>query len=145
MLDKNRVKNLALTVIAIPVNPIYNDKYEEAMARVSHRFDLVLDCIPVAHDLAPYLRTVAMDGTLCSVGHLGTVSVDTLDLLVGRRSLSSAGSGGHRYTQDLLDFCGRNDIVAEVEVLPSAQVMGALDRLARNEVRYRFVLDLSDL
>lgn len=118
---------------------------EAAMAGVAHRFDFVLDCVPVAHDLSPYLRTVAMDGTLCTVGHLGTVEVDTLDLLVGRKSLASAGSGGHRYTQDLLDFCGEHGIVADVEVVPSAQVMTALERLRRNDVRYRFVLDLSDL
>ncbi|MEJ7647778.1 MAG: NAD(P)-dependent alcohol dehydrogenase [Nakamurella sp.] len=118
---------------------------DAAMGAVAHRFDLVLDCVPVAHDLSPYLRTVAMDGTLCSVGYLGAVEVDTLDLLVGRKSLASAGSGGHRYTQDLLDFCGEHGIVADVEVLPSAQVMTALERLAHNDVRYRFVLDLSDL
>ena len=50
-----------------------------------------------------------------------------------------------RFTQDLLEFCGEHGIVADVEVLPSAQVMTALDRLARNDVRYRLVLDLSDL
>ncbi|WP_353649636.1 NAD(P)-dependent alcohol dehydrogenase [Nakamurella sp. A5-74] len=118
---------------------------EVAMAAAAHRFDFVLDCVPVAHDLSPYLRTVAMDGTLCVVGYLGAIEVDTLDLLVGRKSLASAGSGGHRYTQDLLDFCGEHGIVADVEVVPSAQVMTALERLRRNDVRYRFVLDLGDL
>jgi uncharacterized zinc-type alcohol dehydrogenase-like protein len=45
----------------------------------------------------------------------------------------------------MLDFCGVHGITADVEVLSSAQVQVALDRLERNDVRYRFVLDLSDL
>lgn len=59
-------------------------------------------------------------------------------MLVGRKSLSSAGSGGHAPTQELLDFCGEHGIVADVEVLPSAQVGTVLERLARNDVRDHF-------
>ena len=117
----------------------------EAMAASAMSLDLVIDTVAVAHDLAPYLATVALDGTLCSVGHLGPVTVETLALLIGRKSLSSAGSGGHDRTQELLDFCGEHGITADVEVLPSRQVTTALDRLARNDVRHRFVLDLADL
>lgn len=118
---------------------------EAAMPAVANGLDLVLDTVSAAHDVAPYLRCVALDGTLCSVGDLGPVTVQTLDLLVGRKSLSSAGSGGHAHTQELLDFCGEHGIVADVEVLPSAQVGTALQRLTHNDVRYRFSLDMSDL
>ena len=118
---------------------------EQAMREQRNRFALVLDLIPTAHDLVPYLTCVGLDGTLCSLGHLGPVTVETLALLIGRKSLSSAGSGGRAHTQEMLDFCGEHGITADVEVLPSAQVQTALDRLARGDVRYRFALDLSDL
>jgi len=117
----------------------------DAMASAGASLDLVIDTVAVDHDLSPYLATVALDGTLCSLGHIGTVTVETMALLVGRKSLSSAGSGGRPRTQELLDFCGEHGITADVEVLPSREVMTALDRLARNDVRYRFVLDLSDI
>ena len=71
--------------------------------------------------------------------------METLSLLIGRKSLSSAGSGGRVHTQEMLEFCGEHGLVADVEVLPSAQVQVALDRLDRNDVRYRFSLDMSDL
>lgn len=116
-----------------------------AVAAARSSLDLVLDTVAVEHDLAPYLRCLDLDGTLCALGYLGPVTVETLDLLVGRKSLSSAGSGGHAHTQELLDFCGEHGITADVEVLPSAQVRTALARLADNDVRYRFCLDLSDL
>ncbi|NIZ89752.1 NAD(P)-dependent alcohol dehydrogenase [Kineococcus rubinsiae] len=117
----------------------------DAMAAAAGSCDLVLDCVSAPHDLAPLLRVLALDGTLCSLGHLGPVTVETLDLLVGRKSLASAGSGGTRHTQELLDFCGLHGSTADVEALPSAQVGTALERLGRGDVRYRFVLDLSDL
>ncbi|OZC49738.1 MULTISPECIES: NAD(P)-dependent alcohol dehydrogenase [Nocardiaceae] len=118
---------------------------DAAMNALAGGLDLIIDCVPVEHDLAPYLRCLALDGTLCTVGYLGSTTVDFLDLLIGRKSLASAGSGGRRYTQDLLDFCGEHGIVADVETMPSAQVNNAFDRLAANDVRYRFVLDMSDL
>jgi len=118
---------------------------EQAMHGQRNRFALILDLIPTAHDLTPYLNCVGLDGTLCSLGHLGPVTVETTALLIGRKSLSSAGSGGRAHTQEMLDFCGAHGITADVEVLPSAQVHTALERLARGDVRYRFALDLSDL
>ncbi|MFI6697574.1 NAD(P)-dependent alcohol dehydrogenase [Streptomyces sp. NPDC050509] len=117
----------------------------ESMAAARDRFDVVIDTISAPHDVGPYLRLVAMDGTLSHLGHLGPVTVETIDLLVGRKKLSSAGSGGTPATAALLDFCARHGITADIELLPSARVNEALDRLRDNDVRYRFVLDMSDL
>ncbi|MFB4284088.1 MULTISPECIES: NAD(P)-dependent alcohol dehydrogenase [unclassified Nonomuraea] len=117
----------------------------ERMAAARDGFDVVIDTIATPHDLGPYLRLVAMDGTLSSLGYLGPVSVETMDLLLGRKKLSSAGSGGRPATAAMLEFCAAKGITADIELLPSAQVNEALDRLRRNDVRYRFVLDLSDL
>ncbi|WSQ10343.1 NAD(P)-dependent alcohol dehydrogenase [Streptomyces sp. NBC_01231] len=117
----------------------------EQMADARERFDVVIDTISAPHDLAPYLRLVAMDGTLSHLGHLGPVTVETTDLLVGRKKLSSAGSGGRPATAAMLEFCAEHGVTADIELLPSAQVNEALDRLRRNDVRYRFVLDMSDL
>ena len=115
------------------------------MSAAADSFDVVIDTISVPHDPGPYLRLVALDGTLSQVGYLGPVTVQTTDLLIGRKKLGSAGSGGRPATTALLDFCARHDLTADIEVLPSARVNEALDRLERNDVRYRFVLDLSDL
>ncbi|MEV6823773.1 NAD(P)-dependent alcohol dehydrogenase [Amycolatopsis sp. NPDC051102] len=118
---------------------------ERRMVAARDRFDVVIDTIAVPHDVAPYLATVALDGTLSHVGHLGSITVEAADLLVGRKKLGSAGSGGRPATAAMLEFCARHDVTADVEVLPSARVNDALDRLQRNDVRYRFVLDLADL
>ncbi|WP_329253453.1 NAD(P)-dependent alcohol dehydrogenase [Actinoallomurus sp. NBC_01490] len=113
--------------------------------RARGRFDLILDTIPVAHDLSPLLRMAALDGTLALLGYPLEQAVRILDLVQGRKRLTSSGTGGRRRTAELLDFCADHAIAADVEVLPSARVQEALDRLGGGDVRYRFVLDLSDL
>lgn len=117
----------------------------DSTAAAGDRFDVLIDTIPVPHDLGPYLRLVAVDGTLSQVGYLGSITVETMDLLLGRKKLSSGGSGGLPATAAMLEFCATHGITADVETLPSARVTEALDRLGRGDVRYRFVLDLSDL
>ena len=117
----------------------------EELTAARDSFDVVIDTISAPHDLAPLLKMVAMDGTLSLLGYLGPISLGVLDLLMGRKRLSSAGSGGRPATAEMLQFCADHSIVADVEVLPSAQVGTAFDRLRRNDVRYRFVLDMADL
>jgi uncharacterized zinc-type alcohol dehydrogenase-like protein len=109
------------------------------------RFDLVLDTVPVAHDVSPLLHMTALDGTLSLLGYPLPTTVNVFDLVQGRKKLSSSGTGGRRHTAELLDLCAEHQIAAEVEVLPSSRVQDAFARLARGDVRYRFVLDLSDL
>ena len=117
---------------------------ERQMAAQAGRFDLVLDTVGAPHALEPYLRSLAVDGTLCLVGVPSEdLRVPPLELITGAKTLAGAGSGGTGETQEMLDFCAAHGIAAETEVLPSHQVNTALDRLERNDVRYRFVLDMT--
>ncbi|GAA4671743.1 NAD(P)-dependent alcohol dehydrogenase [Nocardioides nanhaiensis] len=116
-----------------------------AMEQARGSLDVVVDCVPVAHELAPLLDVLDLDGTLAVVGFLGSFDVDVMDLLMGRKRLLGSGSAGRGSTQELLDFCGEHGITADVEVVPTADVEQALERLGRGDVRYRFVLDLADL
>ncbi|NEK84178.1 NAD(P)-dependent alcohol dehydrogenase [Blastococcus saxobsidens] len=109
-----------------------------AMEAVAGRLDFVLDTASGAHDLAPYLAALRLDGTLCVLGLPERYVVPPMSLL--GRSLTVSGSGGTVETQEMLDFCGEHGLVADVEVLPLDQVNTAVERLGRNDVRYRFVL-----
>jgi alcohol dehydrogenase (NADP+) len=118
---------------------------EAQLAAASGRFDLILDTISAPHELAPLLGLLALDGTLCVLGFFGPAQVPIVQLTSGRKKLTSSGTGGRRGTAEMLAFAAEHGIGAEVEVLPSAQLGAALDRLERGDVRYRFVLDLADL
>src|SRR5699024_2646005 len=106
---------------------------------------VLIDTIGFEHDLTPYVRALDVHGVLYPVGYLGPLSIDSMSLLVGRKRLSSSGGGGVDRVAELLEFCGRHEITADVEVVPAADAMTALSRLTANDVRYRFVLDTSAL
>ncbi|MGI5325421.1 NAD(P)-dependent alcohol dehydrogenase [Actinomadura nitritigenes] len=115
----------------------------EAMAGQRGRFDFILDTVPRAHDLSPYLTALRFDRTLCTLGIVPELSFAPQALRFGRKRLAGAGSGGIADTREMLDFCAAHDLTATVEVLPVAEADTALDRLAAGDVRYRFVLDLT--
>ncbi|MET0701366.1 MAG: NAD(P)-dependent alcohol dehydrogenase [Mycobacterium sp.] len=115
------------------------------LAQATGRFDLVLDTISGPHDLSPLLRLLALDGTLSVIGFPSEVPVQIMELTYGRKKLTSSGTGGRRGTADMLAFAAEHAITADIELLPSVRVGDALDRLERGDVRYRFVLDMSDL
>ena len=89
----------------------------------------------------PYLETLRRGGTLCMLGIPPRYSVSAMSLLP-QRSLTASGSAGRADTQAMLDFAAEHGVAADVEVVPASRLGEALDRLARNDVRHRFVLDL---
>lgn len=108
------------------------------------RFDLILDTVGAPHAVDPYLRALALDGTVVLVGiPPEELRVDPMSLIVGARTLAGAGSGGVPETREMLEFCAAHGITADIELVRPEQVNEALDRLARNDVRYRFVLDMN--
>ncbi|WP_431912797.1 hypothetical protein [Micromonospora carbonacea] len=91
------------------------------------------------------LRLLTLEGTLSVLGFPMQTPVNLMELSFGRKKLSSSGTGGTRHTAELLSFAAEHGITADIELLPSAQIQQAFDRLERGDVRYRFVLDLADL
>jgi len=118
----------------------------EAMAAAASSFDVIIDTIPVQHDVTPYTGLLDIDGTLVIVGQLGCMDgFDTLPLLMGRRKITGSPSGGLAETQEMLDFCAKAGVLPDIETVEMAEVNDAFDRLERGDVRYRFVIDMAAL
>jgi len=118
----------------------------EAMKAHAGSFDFILDTVSAPHDLNAYLALLAQDATLCLVGLPEVPPAVSPFALIGKR-LSVAGSmiGGMPETQQMLDYCGEHNIVSEVEVIPIDKVNEAFERLLKQDVKYRFVIDMSSL
>lgn len=109
-------------------------------------FDFILDTVSASHDLNLYLDLLKRDGTLTLVGAPETpLPVGAFSLLFGRRQLAGSMIGGLRETQEMLDFCAEHGITADVEVIPIQKINEAYDRLAKSDVKYRFVVDMASL
>ncbi len=118
-----------------------------AMAAHAGSFDLLLDTVPVSHDLNPYAALLAVDRTLVLVGALTelTPPLAGFSLIGGRKSLAGSAIGGMEQTQEMMDFCAEHGIVSDVEMVNMQDVNAAYDRLEKNDVRYRFVIDMASM
>jgi uncharacterized zinc-type alcohol dehydrogenase-like protein len=116
---------------------------EAAMAARVRGFDFILDTAPNAHDLNVYTPLLDLDGALVIVGALTelTPPLRGTSLIGGRKSIAGSGIGGMRETQEMLDFCGAHGIVADIEMVSAGGINAAYERMLRNDVKYRFVID----
>ncbi|MEI9936580.1 MAG: NAD(P)-dependent alcohol dehydrogenase [Pseudomonadota bacterium] len=112
------------------------------MAAQAYRMDFILDTVAVTYPLDPMLTALKLDGTLCSVGLPDKYEFSSFTLAMGRRSLASSGAGGTTVTREMLEFCGKHNIVADIELVRPVQIATAFERLEKADVRYRFVLDM---
>ncbi|BDA78636.1 NADP-dependent alcohol dehydrogenase [Leptospira kobayashii] len=119
----------------------------EQMSRVTGQFDLIIDTVPSIHDLNPYLPTLSLNGTIVLVGYLGGLEpvLNTVPLIMGRKSVAGSVIGGIAETQEMLDFCGKHGITSDVEVIPIQKINEAYERMLESDVKYRFVIDIASL
>ena len=68
-----------------------------------------------------------------------------MPLIFKRCNLAGSLSGGIAQTQEMLDFCAKHNITADIELIPMQQINQAYDRMVNSDVKYRFVIDMSTL
>jgi uncharacterized zinc-type alcohol dehydrogenase-like protein len=118
----------------------------DAVAKLAHRFDFILDTVSANHDLNTYLGLLKREGTLCLVGvPPEAAAVHAFGLVMGRKRLAGSLVGGLPETQEMLDYCAEHGIVSDVEVIPASAINEAYDRMLRSDVKYRFVIDMATL
>jgi uncharacterized zinc-type alcohol dehydrogenase-like protein len=117
------------------------------MAAAQGRFDLIIDTVPYAHDLNPYVPTLSLDGTLVLVGYLGALDpmLDSTSLVLGRKSVAGSLIGGIAETQEMLDFCAAHGIASDIELIRMQDINAAYERMLKSDVKYRFVIDMASL
>ncbi len=121
---------------------------DKAQMKASARqFDLIINTVPYAHDVNPYLPTLALDGTMVLVGYLGPLNppVNSMLLIGGRKSVAGSAIGGIAETQAMLDFCGEHGITSDIETINMQDINAAYERMINSDVKYRFVIDIASL
>ncbi len=120
-------------------------KNADEMKAHKNSFDFILNTVAASHDLDPFLALLKMDGTMTLVGAPSTPhpSPGVFGLITKRRSIAGSMIGGIPETQEMLDFCAKHNIVSDIEVIKMSQINEAYERMLRNDVKYRFVIDMS--
>ena len=121
-------------------------KNADEMKAHAQSFDFILDCVSADHDINAYLNLLKRDGTLCLVGAPENPQpIAAFPLLMKRRRFAGSGIGGIAETQEMLNFCAEHGITSDVEVIRMDQINDAYERLLKQDVRYRFSVDMSSL
>src|SRR5579863_1203554 len=121
-------------------------KNEAEMQKHLGSFDFILDTVSAEHNVNAYLDLLKLNGTMTLVGASPTpLPLAVGSLLFRRRQLAGSIIGGLCETQEMLDFCAEHGIAADIEMIRIQQINEAFERLAKSDVKYRFVIDMSSL
>ena len=121
-------------------------KDEEEMEKHANSFDFLLNTVPVKHDINPYLKLLKRDSTMVMVGAIEPLEpMNGGNLIMGRKRVAGSLIGGIKETQEMLDFCGENEIVSDIELIKMDEINEAFSRVQDSDVKYRFVIDMDSL
>jgi uncharacterized zinc-type alcohol dehydrogenase-like protein len=118
----------------------------EAMRASRGRFDFILDTVSAEHDLNALLGLLKIDGSMVLVGAPEKpMKIGAFNLIGGRKTLAGSAIGGIAETQEMLDYCAEHGITSDIEIIPIQKINEAYDRMLKNDVKYRFVIDMKSL
>jgi len=127
-------------------NYFYATSDPKTFEKIKGYFDLIINTVSAELDWNQYLDLLALDGAMVVVGiPENQTPVGSFSLVAGRRSLAGSLIGGIKETQEMLDFCSKNGIASEIELIPIQKVNEAYKRVLNSDVRYRFVIDIKSL
>ncbi len=116
------------------------------MEKYKGKLHFVLDAVSAEHNINEYIQLLRVDGSLVLVGAPeNPLPVESFGLIAKRRNFSGSMIGGIAETQEMLDFCGKHNIVSDIELINIQQINEAYERLLRSDVKYRFVIDMASL
>lgn len=132
--------------LAMGAEEVVLSKPVENLYKFRNSLDFILDTVSAPHDVNQYLDLLKPEKTLCMLGIAPHAhSVAAKNLIFGQKNLSGSLIGGIAETQEMLDFCGKHNIHCDIELIPIQHVNLAYERILRNDVHYRFVIDLQSL
>lgn len=113
------------------------------MQKGKRTLDFILDTVSGKHSLGPLLELLKVNGTLVIVGAPDKpMDLPSFPLIFGKRVVKGSMTGSMKETQEMIDLCGKHNIVCDIEMVSTDKINEALNRLAKNDVKYRFVIDI---
>lgn len=105
--------------------------------------NLIINTIPVSHNVQPYIDLLDRDGTLVLVGVLSPIEgFNAKSLMTKRRSIAGSIIGGIPETQEMLNYSNQHSIKTEIKIIAIDQINEAFNRIQSKDLSYRLVIDL---
>ncbi|XP_052197169.1 probable mannitol dehydrogenase [Diospyros lotus] len=118
---------------------------QDQMQTAMGTMDGIIDTVSAPHSILPLVSLLKTQGKLVMVGAPEKpLELPVFPLLLGRKIVGGSCIGGMKETQEMIDFAGKHNITADIEVIPMEYVNTAMERLGKADVRYRFVIDIAN-
>ncbi|KAL1190384.1 putative cinnamyl alcohol dehydrogenase 6 [Cardamine amara subsp. amara] len=136
--SKDALENLGADDFLVSTN-------EDQMQAAVGTMDGIIDTVSASHSIIPLIGLLKPNGKLVLLGATEKpFDLPALSLIMGRKTIAGSGIGGMKETQEMIDFAAEHGIKADIEIISMEYVNTAMDRLAKGDVRYRFVIDISN-
>jgi cinnamyl-alcohol dehydrogenase len=113
------------------------------MQEAADSLDYIIDTVPVGHPLEPYLALLKVDGKLILMGVINTpLQFVTPMVMLGRKTITGSFVGSVKETEEMLEFWKEKGLTSMIEIVTMDYINKAFERLEKNDVRYRFVVDV---
>jgi len=141
-----RTLNKQDDAVRLGADHVYATSDPKTFEKLSKHFDLIINTVSVKLDWGAYLELLKRDGSMVLLGVPSDApQLAAFPLIFGRRSLAGSLIGGIKETQEMLDFCGKHNITADIEIIPINKINEAYERILKADVKYRFVIDIASL
>ncbi|XP_075655552.1 putative cinnamyl alcohol dehydrogenase 9 [Castanea sativa] len=115
------------------------------MKAAINTLDYIIDTVSAVHPLAPLISLLKLNGKLITVGlPEKPLELPIFPLVLGRKLVGGSDVGGIKETQEMLDFCAEHGIASDIELIKMGDINMAMERLAKSDVKYRFVIDVAN-
>lgn len=127
---------------ALGAHEFYNTRDEKTFSKLANHFDFILNTVSAPLQIGNYLNLLKVDGTLLVVGAPDKpLDLAVFPLIMKRRKILGSLIGGIKETQEMLDFCGKHNIMSDIELIDAPKINEAYERMLRSDVKYRFVIN----
>ncbi|XP_042391188.1 probable mannitol dehydrogenase [Zingiber officinale] len=107
--------------------------------------DGIINTVSAAHEVTPLLSLLKTFGQMVMVGAPEKpLEIYAFPLLLGGKSIVGSAIGGMKETQEMIDFAAEHNVTADIELISMDYVNKAMERVAKADVRYRFVIDIGN-
>ena len=132
---------------ALGADEVVVSRDADQMARHANSFDMILNTVAAPHNLDAFTSLLKRDGTMALVGAPSSPhpSPAVFNLVFKRRAIAGSLIGGIPETQEMLDFCAKQGITSDIEMIQMQDIEAAYARMLKSDVKYRFVIDMASL
>ena len=118
----------------------------ETFLQYKGTFDFMLSTIPEKSDLTPFVPLLKRNKSLVIVGALEPLEpFNNMQIAAHRNTVGGSLIGSIQETQEVLDFCAKNGIGPDIELIDIKDINDAYSKVEEGDVRFRYVIDMATL